>query len=167
MAKRKKGAHRRRRVGALNMGSPLVKVAAVAAGYFLGDKTINPLIDKVTAGKVSDKVVGIGQTGLGALLLLGKGRSGILKTAAGGLLAGSGLKRVMASFGTTTTTPAAVTGYQNVPVIGRMGGYQNVPVIGAYSPGVAIGAYTIPSGNTNKVMGSVGCTDGSDLLGSN
>lgn len=169
MAKKKhskKGRRGRRRIGAarLNAGSPLVKVAAVAAGYFLGDK-INPLIDKVTAGKVSDKIVGVGQTGLGGLLLM-KGRASLIKTAAGGVLAGSGLKRALRAFGVlqpalpppvSTTT---VTGYGKVPVIS---GYGQVPVIGGYSPNQALGAYMVPG----RVGRSVGSTQGSDLIGNN
>lgn len=168
MAKRKKskGRARRRRIGAaLNPGSPIVKIGAVAAGYFLGAKFLNPMIDKVTAGKVDDKIVGAGQTGLGALLLLSK-KQNIIKTVAGGILAGSGLKRALTAFGVLTpaitppaTTPA-VTGYGNVPVVGRINGYGNVPVVGrinGYTPSGSLGAYSLPSG---RVMGGVG----SDLM---
>lgn len=161
----KKGRRGRRRIGAarLNASSPLVKVAAVAAGYFLGDK-INPLIDKVTAGKVSDKIVGVGQTGLGGLLLM-KGRSSMIKTAAGGVLAGSGLKRALRAFGVLQPAlppPAGttVTGYGKVPVIS---GYGQVPVIGGYSPNQTLGAYMVPG----RVGRSVGATQGSDLIGNN
>lgn len=174
MAKKKKGPKRRRRVGAaLNPSSPIVKIGAVAAGYFLGDK-INEQIDKVTKSKVDTKIVGAGQVGIGALLLLSKGRAGLIKSVAGGLSAGSGLKRLMAAFGTPATTvpAAAVTGYARVPVLGsvynsRLGGYQNVPVlggVGGYNAGGTLagrmGDYRINSG---RIMGSMG----SDLLGGN
>lgn len=164
MAKKrsKTKGRRRRRIGAarLNAGSNLVKLGFVGAGYFLGDK-INPLIDKVTAGKVSDKIVGAGQTGLGGLLLL-KGRSSMIKTAAGGLLAGSGLKRALRAFGVLAPAlpSAAVSGYGMVPVIG---GYGQVPVIGAYTPNVSLGSYRVP-GRVGRTMGA---TEGSGLIGNN
>lgn len=155
---------RRRRIGAarLNAGSTMVKLAAVAGGFFLGDK-INPLIDKVTAGKVSDKIVGIGQTGLGGLLLM-KGRSSLIKTLAGGALAGSGAKRTLRAFGVLAPAlpppSSTVTGYGRVPVIG---GYGSVPVIGGYTPNQSLGAYQVP-GYIGRKMGA---TQGSDLIGNN
>lgn len=164
MAKKKKASKgRRRRVGALSPSSPLIKIGAVAAGYFLAATPVNGMIDKVTAGKIDNKIVGAGQVGIGALLLLSK-RPNIIKTVAGGIAAGTGLKRVMTAFGTPAPAPApAVTGYGRVPVVG---GYRSVPVIGnrmgAYSPSGTLGGYAIPSGRMGKVMGSV---DGSTLIG--
>jgi hypothetical protein len=165
MAKKSRKTKRsrgRRRIGAaLNPASPLIKLAAVAGGYLLAD-SINPMIDKVTAGKVSDKLVAGGQTGLGALLLLGKGRSNLIKTVAGGIAAGSGLKRGLKAFGVikppvVTTPTTTVTGYGQVPVIG---GYKQVPVIGSYNAPGMVGAYALRSGR-------VGATQGSDLIGNN
>lgn len=150
MAKgKKRKSTRRRRMGAavgLNPKSPVMKIAAAAAGYLLAD-TINGAVDKVIPKKtgtttdpstgttttqqnpiVSDKILGVVQVGLGALLLM-KGKPSLIKTAAGGLLAGSGAKRALKSFG-------VISGYQSVPVIGRrrIAGYQSVPVIGGRTP---------------------------------
>ena len=118
----------RRRVGAMSPSSPVVMVAAIAAGYFLGD-TINAAVDKVLPASMS---TGTGMTGyiptaaeagLGALLLF-KGKKTLVKSAAGGVLLGAGIKRGLKKAG-------VISGYQSVPVIGRrMGGYQSVPVIG-------------------------------------
>lgn len=142
MAKRKKhtGRRRRRSVGAmsLNPKSPLMMIAAVAGGYFLAD-TINPMIDKFYPNAATAPATGFslsdpntikmaGELGLGGYLLLSKGKASLLKTGAGGILAGAGLKRALVKMG-------VVTGYQSVPVIGRrMGGYQAVPVIGSRTP---------------------------------
>lgn len=165
MAKKKitKGTRRRRRVGAaLNFNSPLIKLAAVAGGYFLTGRIVNEQVDKLVKGKVSDMVVGAGETGLGAFLLLG-GRSSMIKTIVGGVAAGAGLRKLVPS----VMGPAipAVSGYGSVPVIG---GYGSVPVIGShmggYTPSGTLGNYAIPSGRIGGVMGGIG---GSDLLGSN
>lgn len=142
-SKKQKKSRGRRRIGAaLNPSSPIVKGAAIAAGYFLGN-TINPLIDKITAGKVSDKIVGVGQTGLGALLLLSKGRSSIIKTAVGGVVAGSGLKRALVAYGVVKPpvnvaipppgTTSTVTGYlpSGVNRVGRVGSNVGRAVAGA------------------------------------
>ena len=98
----------------------------------------------------------------------------MIKTVAGGLLAGSGLKRAMIVFkpGTTDT----LGGYGQVPVIG---GYQQVPVIGAYTPNQSLNGYqTAPVAingarpTHSKIMGSMvkgsgsGITNsGSELMG--
>jgi len=71
-----------------------------------------------------DQIMIAGEVGLGALLML-KGKPSLVKDIAGGVLAGAGLKLALVSF--DIIKPAAVTGYQRVPVIG---GYQKVPVIG-------------------------------------
>jgi hypothetical protein len=162
-SRKQKRSRGRRRIGAaLNPASPLIKLAAVAGGYFLAE-SINPMIDKLTAGKISDKLVAGGQTGLGALLLMGKGKSSIIKTVAGGIAAGSGLKRGLKAFGVIkppVVTAPAVTGYGSVPVIG---GYGSVPVIGkvgGYNAPGSLGAYALRSGR-------VGATQGSDLIGNN
>jgi hypothetical protein len=152
----------------LNPSSPIVKIGAVAAGYFLGDK-INAQVDKLTAGKIDSKLIGAGQVGLGALLLLSK-RPSIVKSAVGGIAAGSGLKRLIGAMSgaattpATTTTPAAgVNGYGRVPTLG---GYRDVPSLGGYHTPGTLGAYAIPSGRgmSDRVMGSAG---GGGLLSSN
>lgn len=180
------GRRRRRRgVGALKLGGKDIglKLAAVAGGWFLGG-VVNTAIDKVLP-KTTDPVpvptkngqimATAGEIGIGGLLLLRRssGTSGMVQKVAGGLLVGAGLKRALHVMG-------VISGYQNVPVIGRhrMAGYQNVPVIGAtppqlagktpaqlqgfrvngYTPaGSGVGAY-IPSGS--GVMGSIGNCDG-------
>lgn len=118
-------------------------IAATAAGYFFADE-INAQLDKfypntvVPAGTTSftdpNTIKLAGQLGLGGYLLLSKGKPSLIKTGAGGILAGSGLKRGLKKFG-------MITGYQSVPVIGnRLGGYQAVPVIGSRTPAQLSGA---------------------------
>jgi hypothetical protein len=133
MAKRKR-RHRKssRRVGAVSFapGSPLVKVAAIAAGYFLGD-TINTQVDKVlpasmtaiTATGITGYIPAAAELGIGGLLLLSKKKS-IIKTAVGGVLAGAGLRRALKKAG-------VVSGFNMVPVIN---GFNQVPVIGGVPP---------------------------------
>lgn len=173
MAKKKT---KRRRVGAaasLNPSSPIVMLGSVAAGFLLGD-TINEPIDKLLKGdkaavpETTNKLVGAGQTGVGALLLLGKGKKSMLKTVAGGVLAGSGAKRLLKALG-------IMGGYQAVPVLGSqargVGGYQAVPVLGnPYNPEGINGymvngsGYRVNGGynsDTAKVMGSA---NGSGLM---
>lgn len=173
--KKKKGA---RRVGALNPNSGVMKLAAVAVGYFLAD-TINGAIDKVLPAsivtptdpaslmKYAPSAV---QLGLGGFLLMSKGKASIVKTAGGGILAGAGLKRALRSAG-------VITGYQATPVIGRaqhrMAGYQSTPVIGnvpaqlagvpAQLQGYRVNGYT-PAGS--GVMGAVNSRYGADGNGS-
>jgi len=171
--KKRKGTRRRRRVGALSPSSPMVKIGAVALGYFLTAIPVNGMIDKVSAGKLDSKIIGAGEVGLGALLLLSK-KPSLIKTIAGGVAAGAGVKRLLSSFGIgPAATIPAVTGYGKVPVIG---GYGQVPVIGnrgkaavnghlgAYTPSGTLGSYAIRSGQIGRVMGSV---EGSTLLGNN
>lgn len=137
--KSKGGKGRRRRVGALNLNSPVFKLLAVGGGFFMGD-TINAQVDKIIPIKPTDPAVPgspdknntlktVGTIGLGGLLLMNKKGSPTVKgvtTVAGGLLAGAGLRRALKQMG-------VIKGYQSVPVIGRhrMAGYQSVPVIGA------------------------------------
>jgi hypothetical protein len=162
---------RRRRVGALalNPNRPEIKLAAIALGYFLLADQINGAIDKVvpdsikTATDFKKYIPGAAEAGLGALLLTSKKKPSLIKTAAGGIIAGAGLKRLLVQAG-------VVTGYQAVPVIGRMGrrkmaGYQSVPVIGRMPPqlsgtpaqlqGYGVNGYT-PHGSGVGVMGKVG-----------
>lgn len=149
MAKRKKSSRKRaRRVGAmsLNPNSSLMKLAAVAAGYFLADQ-INPAIDSATksflpapvtttvpatataaatstvTNKSTPMILSGVELGIGALLLMKK-RASWLTVVPGGILAGAGLKRAL-------KTAGVVSGYQSVPVIGRRGvrGYQSTPVL--------------------------------------
>lgn len=163
--------HRRRRIGAmaLNPSQPVVKLAAVALGYFLAADPINTALDKVipaeitTATDFKKYIPGAAETGIGALLLMSKKKPSLIKTAAGGLLAGAGLKRLLKASG-------VITGYQATPVIGRMGrhrmaGYQSVPVVGVTTPpqlsgtppqlqGYRVNGY-IPHGSGVGVMGSI------------
>lgn len=190
--KRSKKGGRRRSMGAINAQSPLVRLAAVAGGFFMGD-TINGAIDKVlpktttgtppvsTISKATNTAAIVGEVGIGGLLLMGKkgGTVGLVKTVAGGVLAGAGIRRALKQLG-------VMQGYQSVPVIGRhrMAGYQSVPVIGtngapAQLQGVPsqLQGFRVNGGlgfngygaQGSGVMGSVsrgsGITTGSDLLG--
>lgn len=177
MAKKKHHKKRHHRsVGALNPRSPLVMLGSLAVGYFLAADSLNAAIDKFNitpapgAGgpattKIPGTIVLTGEAGVGALLLLSKkktGTMGLVKTVAGGILAGAGLKRALKTFG-------IISGYQSVPVIGRrMAGYQAVPVIGATRPAQLAGSPAqlqggfrvngpnngyIPTGSGAKVMG--------------
>lgn len=161
MAKRKKHksrTRRRRRIGAaITASNPLVKYGPIALGFFMADK-INPQIDKV-AGNIDTKLLAAAQGGLGAFLVFGKGKPSMLKSIAGGVLLGSGVKRAMAAFGIGN-----IGGYGAVPVIG---GYGSVPVIGArraprrvgaYRTQGQIGAYAVP--REVKVMSGVGSASG-------
>lgn len=170
-------SHRRRRVGAMNPDSTVMKVAALAGGYLFGDQ-INSAIDSIVS-KVSPApaaaatgalpagttgtLVLAGEIGLGGMLLL-KGRRTLPKTIAGGLLAGAGIKRALKQFG-------MISGYQSVPVLAGAGirGYQNVPVLGGIPaqlqgvPAQLQGYGTRGSGvngyNTaQKIMGGIGNT---------
>lgn len=186
MAKRKKHSKRRKvsGIGAmLNPKSPLVKIGALAIGYLMGD-TINNFADTLipdsltnataatatTAAKPAmlsadqaDQVLMAGEIGLGALLLL-KGKPNVIKTIAGGVLAGAGIQRALISF--NIVKPTAVKGYQAIPVIG---GYQKVPVIGsvpaqlqgtvtktpAQLQGYRVNGYTPNGSGMAGVMGSL------------
>lgn len=150
--KSKAAPSRRRRIGAagkLNANSPLVKWGAVAIGYFLGPK-INEQITKVVGDKVDAKIIGAGETGLGFLLAMKKGKKGMLQTVGGGVLLGAGIRQLMASFGIGGVGP-----YGRVPVIGASGPYGRVPVIGyragtrGYTPNNSLNGYT-PSGTLGK-----------------
>lgn len=146
MATKKKTKNRRktRRVGGIGLkpDSMITKVLAVAAGYFLLADPINDQLDKLIPKKTPDPdpapattvsgmldnvdLVGVGETGVGAALLF-MGKSSLLKTLAGGILVGAGVKRL-------TSADKAIKGYQSTPVIGyakkRLAGYQSTPVIG-------------------------------------
>lgn len=147
-------------MGALNPGNPILKLAAVAAGYLLADK-INEQIAKVAPASVATYVPYAELGGGAALLLIG--RPSLLKTAIGGVLAGAGLKATLKATG-------VITGYRNVPVLG---GFQSVPVLGktpaqlqgtpAQLQGYKVGAvpgYRPAGSGVGKVMGSLYKTDG-------
>lgn len=121
--KAKSTGRRRRRVGALalNPSSTLVQVGAVAVGYLMAG-TVNGALDKVVPTNVDAKLVAAGQLGLGAALAMSKKKT-LVKTLAGGVLAGAGLRRAMTAFGI-----GRVGNYQSVPVVA---GYQSVPALGA------------------------------------
>jgi hypothetical protein len=181
MAKRRKttqkrgsGSRGRRRIGAmgLNPDSPMVPIAAAAAGFLLGDK-INALFDKVT-GTMDGKLVGAIEGGAGAALImlrLGKKKS-LVQVAAGGLLAGAGVKRLLQEFGVIN----GIGGYHSVPALGnRMRGYHSVPALGmtpGYTPnrgpGQVNGGYVVnPAPKRSAVMGGVaGAASGSGLMSS-
>jgi hypothetical protein len=184
MAKKHKKHHRRRRVGALGGGKKsgmLIKIAGVAAGYFLGDSITNKLGTYMTTTTAATSttaatttpnttaVMGV-ELGLGALLLLKKssGTTGTVMKAAGGFLAGAGLKLALKKAG-------FISGYQSVPVIGRhrMAGYQNVPVIGGTPAqlagvpgqlqGFKVGQYGVQGSSVISGFGKGGST-GSGLM---
>lgn len=168
MAKKKKKSSTKRRrhhVGALSMNasSPIVMLGSVALGYF-GGTAINQALNMIIPASMktqayTGKAVAAGQVGLGALLVLGKGKKSLIKTVAGGLLAGAGLKRAMVVFAPNTTD--TLGGYGDIPVIGayappsqingrrRVNGYGSIPVIGGYNPESSL------TGTPSKVMGSV------------
>lgn len=165
MAKKKsskKRSPRRRRVGAaaLNASSPLVLVAGAAAGYFLGGK-INDMISE-KAGNIDGKIIGAAEAGLGAFLIMQKGKKTMIKSLGGAFLAGMGAKKLLTELGVIN----GIGGYQNVPVIG---GYQNVPVIGkrkmaGYIPGSGhLGGYKVPRPIHQTVMGNA-AGSGSGLM---
>jgi len=161
MARRRKKrttGRRRSRVGAmaLNANSPVVQLGAVAIGYLFAGNAINGAIDKAlnitaidAAGTSKGKMVAVAEAGLGALLLMKKGKKSLPLTIAGGVLAGAGLKRLLAEF--------KIGGFQSVPVLGRVRGFQSVPVLGNAAPGYpvprnGINGYTT---STQSVMGSM------------
>lgn len=143
MAKHQKKHKRRRRRGhrvgalALNPNQPVIQLAAAALGYFLAADPVNTALDKVipdsikNATDVKKYIPGAVETGIGAYLLLGKGRKTLVKTIVGGVAAGAGIKRLLKQAG-------VIQGYQAVPVVGthrrRMAGYQSVPVVGSSMP---------------------------------
>lgn len=181
MAKAKKRKSSRK-VGAFAPGGLMMKVAAIVAGYLLVADPLNKELDKIfkkdpaappppatTAGFLDNiDIVGVGEAGVGALLLF-MGKPSLLKTVAGGVLLGAGVKKL-------TEKAGAVNGYQAVPVIGnrkRVGGYQAVPVIGntpaqlqgvpAQLQGYRVNGYTQ---NGSGVLGRVGSSEIRDTAGS-
>ena len=124
---KKTTTRRRRRVGAvalLNPSGPLVMYAPILLGYLMADK-VNAPIAKLVGDKLDPKIVAGAEAGLGALLVFSKGKKSLLKSLAGGLLLGAGVKSLMASFGMGGIGP-----YGNVPVVGAIGPYGRVPVVG-------------------------------------
>ena len=137
MAKRKKARKtiRRRKIGAINPNSPLVKYGSIAAGYFLGEK-LNKQIDKVTGDKIDGKIVAAAEAGIGLFLVLSKGKKTMLKTVAGGILTGAGIKKGLTEFG-------VINGFMDVPVLA---GYRNVPVLNGYNTAQqAINGFNVPA----------------------
>lgn len=165
--KSKKGRKRRRIGAALNPRSMIVRLGSLGVGYFLTADPINTQIDKINKGKMSEKVVGGGTMGIGAALMLYK-NPGLIRTVAGGIVAGAGLKRELVAFGVVTpkAIAPAVTGYRrmngygSVPVVG---GYGSVPVVGGYTPAGTLGGYN-PSGTLGVVGGVGGGIGGSGLM---
>lgn len=181
MAKKKKAHKRKKRsvLGAmLNPNSPVVKLAAIAGGYLLGD-TINNFLDTLIpdslttataatattpakaatlSADAADQILMGGELGLGALLLL-KGKANVVKSIAGGVLAGAGVQRALISFNIIKKT---VSGYQSVPVIG---GYQRVPVIGSV-PAQLQGTMTPAQLQGYRVNGYTPRSSGVGVMGS-
>jgi hypothetical protein len=130
----------------LNPKNPLVLVASVAAGYFASDeiyKMIDKAIptkdtsatDKTQINAISDTALGGGMAAAGgALALLGK--KSMIKTVAGGIIAGAGLKLVLKDQG-------VIKGFPSVPSVGRrrMNGFPSVPSVG-YTPAALRGGYS-------------------------
>jgi hypothetical protein len=154
MAKRKKGVRRRRVSGTMNPKSGVIQAAAVAAGFFAGDM-INSAIDKVvpaslaTATGITGYAVAGAEAGIGAYLLFSKGKASIVKTAAGGVLLGAGLRRGLKKAG-------ILSGYGSVPVVG---GYKGIPVVGGVPAALAgnpeaLTGYNVPGvGGYNRSNG--------------
>jgi len=137
-------------------------IGSLAAGYFLISTPLNDALDKLTGGKIDGKLLAAGEAGIGALLLLKKGKKTMITSVAGGVLAGAGLKRFIDAMKATTTTTTAVTGYKRVPVLN---GYKSVPVIGmnGYNVPQGMNGYEVPAPSAaSKIMGA--CS-GNDLLG--
>lgn len=173
MAKSKK-THSGKRKGSSKKTDLLIKLAAVGIGYLAADK-INEQVDKIvpkskdaTGVETPNQNVAIaGELGIGGLLLLKKmpvdnKMVQTAFTAAGGILAGAGIKRGLKKLG-------VISGYQNMPVIGahRMAGYQNMPVIGAM--GVPSQLSGIPSALSGYRPGGSGMgaykSQGSGVMG--
>lgn len=168
--RKKKTTRRRHSMGAMSFSpnSPLVKYASMALGFLLGDQ-INTGIDGVVPANIKtksmyDKGAAVGEAGIGAYLTFGKGKKSTIKTIAGGVLIGAGLKRGVNAFKKTATpTPPAVSGYGKVPVLS---GYGKVPVlsgagkgVGGYTPNSALNGYTSNvslNGNKSSVMSGLG-----------
>lgn len=167
---------RRRRVGAMSLTSTnsLVKLAAVAGGWFL-EGTISPMLDKIPGfSSLDEKIKGVAEAGIGTALLMGKltkkRAPGMLATVGGGVLAGAGLKRALRAFG-------VVSGYGLVPVVGAytpnvsLNGYQKVPTIGAYATaqvpinGIGRPAHSKVMGSVEPGSGSGRMSNGSECLG--
>lgn len=147
--KSRKTHHRRRKVGAmaLNASSPMVKYGTILLGYLLA-KPLNTAIDGIIPASLksqtgSPKIVAAGEAGIGALLVFSKGKKSLIKSIAGGVFLGAGLKRFMDSMATGAAT--TITGYGAVNVVS---GYGAVDVIsgkrklGGYTPNAALNGYT-------------------------
>lgn len=151
MAKRKvkakKTSRRRRRIGAmaLNPNSTMVQLGSIALG-FLGGTQIDNVLSKVVPANIDGKIIAAGEIGLGSFLVYGKGQKTLLKTVAGGLMIGAGVKKALTAFG-------VISGFQSVPAVG---GYRSVQAVGAppkrlggYNPGRGgLGGYSTFRGGT-------------------
>jgi hypothetical protein len=150
-------SRRRRRMGAmaLNAANPMVQIGSIAAGFLLVGKPLNDMIDKLakidaTTDASKKKIVAGVEVGLGALLLLKKGKKSMIEVVGGGILAGAGLKRALTEFG-------IISGFQQVPVLS---GYKNVPVLGGYNvPSPAgLNGYNTRRSVSQQIMGSTNRT---------
>lgn len=128
-AKRKKSS---RRVSGMNLSKKgnLIYVAAIAAGFLLGNK-VNELIDKVS-GSLDPKIVAMIQAGVGFAL-----PTWLLKNMAGkiigGLLLGSGLKRGLKAFNIISgfRDMRVIAGNEQIAGRGRKVGYP-LPMTSVY-----------------------------------
>lgn len=165
--RRTTGKRRSKRIGAmsLNPKNPLVLVASVAAGYLASDqifKVIDKAIptkdtsatDKTQVNVVSDTVLGGGMAAAGsALALLGK--KSMIKTVAGGVLAGAGLKLVL-------TDQGVIKGFPSVPSVGRrrrVAGFPSVPSVGS-TPASLRGGYSPNRASVSAINGVPGALRG-------
>ena len=157
MAKRSKRskARGRRRVGAakLNANNPIVKFGSIALGFFLSEK-INAPIVKAVGTKLDGKIIGAAEAGAGAWLTFGKGKKTMLKTVAGGVLLGAGVKKAMTEFGI-----GGFGGYGRVPVVA--GAYGRVPVLAGYTPNNTLNGYNTNATLNGKAKVMAGVTPGS------
>lgn len=180
MARRKRTrtrSRRRRRIGAmaLNPNSAIVQYGSIALGYLLLAKPIASAVDKALVNETDpDKVKNAKKMIYGGMALGGayfsfmdKGKKSMLKTVAGGMAIGAGLKNGLTAFGI-----GRITGYGMVPSIGN---YGKVPAIGngigSYKTPGSLNGYATP-GTLNNVMGKVkdggnSSGDGSGILNDN
>ncbi len=104
----------------MSASSPLVTYGSIAVGFLAGDK-IDEMLSKVVPATLDTKIVGAAEVGLGALLVYGKGKKSMVKTVAGGILLGAGIKKSLKAFG-------VISGYQMIPSVS---GYSDVNALGA------------------------------------
>lgn len=167
--RKKRGTTRRRRIGAmaLSPSSPITQIGSLALGYFLAADPINAQIDKMAKGSAAtvpdgtNKIIAAVETLGGGYLLMSKKKRSLIKTVAGGVIAGAGLKRALKAFN-------VISGFQSVPVVGRpgamvrrMNGFRDVPVVAG---GPSMHGYT-PTGAAALTGYNIGRSVASQILG--